>query len=292
MLPEPAVAVIGIGNMGAHYAARLLAAGRRVIVWNRTSEKTHPLVAAGATAAASVAEALGAATILISALEHSGAFDAAMLSAQSLAAVTDQHLIVGTSTVSPEAARTAARRLRERGAGYVDAPVSGGTRGAAAGTLTILAGAEAADLERARPVLDVLGKVHHLGAVGAGQTAKLVNQVIVAGTIGAVAEGLVLAERAGLDPAAVLAALQGGFADSRVLREHGERMVRRDFLAGASNRVFLKDLLEIRALAASSGVVLPLAEELRRGYQELIDAGYAEDDHSSYWRRAMRQSAP
>jgi len=292
MSNQPAVAVIGLGNMGHHYAARLLDAGYRVTVWNRTAEKMTLLIATGAITAPSVAAAVAAAPFVICALEHAEAFAATLLSPASLAALPSHRLIVDMSTVSPEAARFAAQRLAARGASYLDAPVSGGTRGAAAGTLTLLVGGAAADVLAAKPVLEVLGKVHHVGPIGAGQTAKLVNQVIVAGTIGAVAEGLVLAERAGLDVASLLEALKGGFADSRVLREHGDRMVRRDFMAGASNRVFLKDLNAIHELATSCGLDLPLTEQLRAGYRELIDAGYAEEDHSGFWRRVMQAGAP
>jgi 2-hydroxy-3-oxopropionate reductase len=284
------VAVIGLGNMGRHYAARLLAAGYRVTVWNRTPEKMPPLVSAGAIGAMSAADAVAASFLVISALEHAEAFAATLLSSASLEALTASHLIVDMSTVAPDAARLASQRLRMRGARYLDAPVSGGTRGAAAGTLTLLLGGDEADVLFARPVLEVLGKLHHVGPVGAGQTAKLVNQVIVAGTIGAVAEGLVLAERAGLDLARLLDALQGGFAESRVLREHGERMIRRNFVAGASNRVFLKDLNAIHALASHYELKLPLAEQLRDGYEELVDSGYAEEDHSGFWRQVIKMT--
>jgi len=288
MTIETPVAVIGLGNMGRHYAARLLSAGYRVTVWNRTVEKTRPLASAGAAVAPSAPAAVAAASLVIAALEHAEAFGATLLAPASLDAFTPRHLIVDLSTVAPDAARFASQRLLSRGARYLDAPVSGGTRGAAAGTLTLLIGGAAADVADVRPVLEVLGRPHHVGPVGAGQTAKLVNQVIVAGTIGAVAEGLVLAERAGLDLPGLLEALQGGFADSRVLREHGDRMIRRNFVAGASNRVFLKDLNAIHALAARCGLDLALLEQLRAGYQDLVESGYAEEDHSGFWRRVMQ----
>lgn len=292
MKHEMPVAVIGLGNMGRNYAARLLNAGFPVTVWNRTPERTRPLATNGASVAASIADAVAAASLVIAALEHADAFDATLLSPASMQTLTPGHLVVDMSTVSPAAARAAAQRLQTRGASYLDAPVSGGTRGARSGTLTVLMGGKASDILRVRPVLEVLGKLHHVGPVGAGQTAKLVNQVIVAGTIGAAAEGLVLAERAGLDLAVLLEALQGGFADSRVLREHGDRMIRRNFIAGASNRVFLKDLEAIRTLASSCNLDLPLAEHLRRGYSDLVEAGYAEEDHSSFWRQVTKGYRP
>src|SRR5690606_8366833 len=138
--------------------------------------------------------------------------------------------------------RSAAAVLAASGVRYVDAPVSGGTVGAEQGTLTIMVGADPDTFQLARPFLERLGRPHRVGPTGAGQIAKLVNQVIVAVTIGAVAEGLFLAERAGLDAVQLLSILQGGFADSRILREHGQRIVQRSFEPGAANRVFLKDL--------------------------------------------------
>ncbi len=284
---EGRVAVIGTGNMGSRYVLRLLAAGFAVTVWNRSGAKLDPLIAAGAAAASGPAAAIESASLLLCALEHAAAMEATVLAPAGLAALRADHLVIDTSTVLPAAARGAARRLAERGAHYVDAPVSGGTRGADAGTLTLLLGGTAEAVDRARPVLAPLGRVHHLGAVGAGQTAKLVNQVIVAGTIAAVAEALALAERAGLDPAAVVTALQGGFADSRVLREHGVRMATRNFVAGASNRVFLKDLDAIQSLAADQGIALPIAEQIASAYRELVDTGFAEEDHAALWRLVM-----
>ncbi len=284
---EHRIAVIGTGNMGSRYALRLLAAGFAVTVWNRSREKLAPLIAAGAAAAPSPAAAIDSTPLIICALEHSAAMETAVLTPSSLAALRSEHLVIDTSTVLPAAARRTALRLADRGASYVDAPVSGGTRGADAGTLTLLLGGSAEAVDRARPVLAPLGRVHHLGGVGAGQTAKLVNQVIVAGTIAAVAEALALAERAGLDPAAVVTALQGGFADSRVLREHGERMATRNFVAGASNRVFLKDLDAIQSLAADEGITLPIAAQIAGGYRELVATGFAEEDHAALWRLVM-----
>ena len=289
------IAIVGLGQMGVRYAQRFIDAGCRVVVWNRNPARAEALIEAGAVAAESVAEAIAAADIVIAALENSAAFEATVLSTEALRRMTPRHVIIDTSTVHPDSARQAAAVLAKHQARYIDAPVSGGTRGAAEGTLTILVGANAEEFEQILPVLMVLGKPHLLGPTGAGQIAKLVNQTITAVTIGAVGEGLYLAKRAGLDPAQLLSTLQGGFADSRILREHGARMVRGDFTPGAANRIFLKDLNAIAALAQDVSTALPLTARIRDAYAELIAAGHGEQDHSSYFNYlalpATRQDA-
>ena len=159
----------------------------------------------------SPADAADAAEVLIAALENAAAFSASLLTVDALSQIGPHHLVIDTGTIHPRDSRSNHRILHQNGAGYLDAPVSGGTRGAANGTLTILVGGSRADFERARPMLEILGKPHLLGPNGAGHIAKLVNQAIVAVTIGAVAEGLFLAERAGLDLRQLVGALAGGF---------------------------------------------------------------------------------
>lgn len=275
--------MLGLGQMGSRYAQRLIDAGLRVIVWNRTPTRSEPFAIAGASVAHSPAEAAAAAEILITALENAAALAASLLTAPVLSHIGPQHLVIDTSTIHPNDSRANLAALQRNGAHYLDAPVSGGTRGAASGTLTIFVGGEHDDFERARPILERLGTPHLLGPNGAGHTAKLVNQAIVAVTIGAAAEGLYLAERAGLDPGQLLRALAGGFADSRILREHGERMIRRDFVPGGSNRIFLKDLNAIGALALQLETNLPLTALSRDAFAQLIAVGYGEHDHSSYF---------
>lgn len=274
------VALIGLGRMGAPMARRLLDAGLRLTVWNRTPDKAAPAVARGATLAVSAAAA-GQADIVITMLENGAVVDE--LVTQHLSpSLRPGAMLIDMSSIPPDLARTHAAALAARGVGYLDAPVSGGTKGAADGTLTILAGGQAPDFERARVAFAPLGTPHHVGAHGAGQTAKLVNQAIVAVTIGAVAEGLHLARRCGLDAGVLRHALAGGFADSRILREHGRRMVESDFTPGAANTIFLKDLNTIAAVSADVGVRLPLVEEITDAYRQLVAGGHAQDDHASY----------
>lgn len=278
--------------MGSRYAHRFLAAGFAVTVWNRSMHKAEPLVAAGARPAVSPAAALEEADVIVAALENAPALRETLLSPATLEKVTHRHLVIDTGTVHPGVAREAQALLARHGGRYLDAPVSGGTIGAAQGTLTLLVGGNPDDFERARPVFEVLGTPHLLGPTGAGQIAKLVNQTIVAVTIGAVAEGLFLAEKSGLDSTAVLAALQGGFADSRILREHGGRMIRRDFTPGAANRIFLKDLSAIGSLAHDTGVGLPLTERTAQAFTHLVAWGLSEHDHSSYFTYLARFNDP
>jgi len=277
------VVLIGLGQMGSRYGRRLLDAGLGLTVWNRTQHRTQPLADLGARVAPSVPAAIASGQIIICALENSASFGSTLLTPEALSSFSSQHVVIDTSTVHPKDSRAASAVLSTRGTRYLDAPVSGGTRGAAEGTLTIFVGGKPDDFREALPVLEILGRPHLLGPTGAGHTAKLANQVMVAITIGAAAEGLFLAQRAGLDPTQLISAFKGGFADSRILREHGDRMIRRDFTPGAANRVFLKDLNAIASMAEERSTVLPLLLHCRRAFSALIAEGLGERDHSSYF---------
>jgi 3-hydroxyisobutyrate dehydrogenase-like beta-hydroxyacid dehydrogenase len=187
---------------------------------------------------------------------------------------------MGTSKVT--ATRAFARDVESAGGQYIDAPVSGGTIGAQSGTLTIMAGGNDNAMARAQPVFDVLGqKTTHVGPVGTGQVAKAANQIIVGLNIGAVAEALTLAKKAGADPARVREALSGGFADSRILEVHGQRMVEGEFEPGARSTIQRKDLDQAVELAAELGFELPATALGRDLYDKLIDAGHGDLDHSA-----------
>ena len=177
------------------------------------------------------------------------------------------------------------------GVAHVDAPVSGGTLGAEAGTLAIMAGGEGADVERARPVLATLGRVTHVGPHGAGQLAKLANQMIVGITIGAVAEALLLCEKGGADPAKVREAISGGFADSRVLQVHGQRMVERDFAPRARMTVQLKDMRNALATASEIGLQVPVTALFEALYADAVAHGFADLDHSGLFAELAARNA-
>lgn len=277
------LALLGTGLMGRPMAHRLLAAGGSLTVWNRSPDKAAGLVAAGAVLAPSAAAAVQEADQVITMLEHGGVVRSVLQDGGVLAALRPGALFIDMSSIQPAEAREHAAWLAARGVGALDAPVSGGTLGAEAGSLAIMAGGSAEDFERARPVFAALGRATHVGPAGTGQLAKLANQMIVGITIGAVAEALILAERGGADPARVREALRGGFADSRILEVHGQRMVARDFAKRAAMTVQLKDLRNALATAAEDGTTLPVTELFARLYAEAIGHGHAEADHAGLW---------
>lgn len=263
----PHIAFLGTGLMGRPMAARLLAAGYRVTVWNRTAAKTDGLVAAGAVPAATPADAVAAADLVITMLE-AGPVVAEVIASASKAMATDALVIDMSSTRQDEALALHAM-LDGHGIACLDAPVSGGVLGAQAGSLAIMAGGAEADFERASAVLQVLGRPTLVGGPGSGQVAKLCNQLIVGATLNVIAEALLLAQAAGADPVAVRQALRGGFAESRLLEVHGQRMLDRDFRAGGQVRSQAKDMDNILIAAANAGIALPLAALVQAGYRAL-----------------------
>ena len=199
-------------------------------------------------------------------------------------------LVIDMSSIKPAQARDHARRLAERGCAHLDAPVSGGTVGAEAGTLAIMVGGEAADFTRAQPVFAPLGRATHVGPHGAGQLAKLANQMIVGITIGAVSEALLLAARGGADMAQVREAIRGGFAESRILEVHGQRMVERDFAKRAAMSVQLKDLHNALDTADALGFQAPITKLFAELYADAVDHGLSEYDHSALFVELARRN--
>jgi len=214
-------------------------------------------------------------------LTNDKSFEEAVFESGAARALARGSVVIDMSTTSPNAARNQAAKLAPMGISFVDAPVSGGTRGAAAGTLAIMAGGPEAIFARLAPVFKPMGNARRVGDVGAGQLCKLANQLIVAVTIGAVAEALVLAEKGGVDPAAVRDALTGGFADSRILTEHGKRMIARDFTPGGLVTNQLKDLNAAHAVADSLNITLPMLNTVHALFQNLHDNGGKDLDHSA-----------
>ena len=263
----PAIAFLGIGLMGAPMAGRLLAAGYRVTVWNRNALKTDPLVALGARRAASAAEAVGISAVVITMLD-SGPVVAEVVSS-SLATIAPGTIWVDMSSTAQSEALALDTLLRNSNQVFVDAPVSGGVIGAQQGTLAIMVGASVADYARVENLLKVLGRPTRVGPVGCGQLAKLCNQLIVGATIGIVAEAFLLAEAGGADPAAMRAAIRGGFAESRILDVHGQRMLERNFIPGGQVKSHAKDLENVLRAAADSGLQLPIATLIAATYRDL-----------------------
>lgn len=273
------IAFLGIGLMGTPMTRNLLDAGYPMTLWNRTSGKAETF-AGEAEIAATPAEAVREADLVITMLENSEAVEQVLVEGGVIDALRADSIVVDMSSVQPSLARRHAGLAAARGVGYLDAPVSGGTVGASKARLSIMAGGDVAHLARVRPVLDVLGNVTHIGPTGSGQLAKLANQAIVGITIGAVSEALLLAAKGGADPTAVREALMGGFAGSRILELHGQRMIDRDFTPGAPSRIQLKDLRMILDEARAEDLTLPLAQQVHNEYRSLIANGHADADHS------------
>ena len=254
------VGIIGLGIMGAPMARNLLRAGHPLTVYTRTRARAAGLLAAGAAWADSPAALAAAVDAVVTMLPDTPAVEAVMAGPDGvLAGARAELLAIDMSTIDPAAARALAERAAETGVALLDAPVSGGEQGAIAGTLSIMVGGAAAAFDRAGPLFAALGKrVTYMGGPGQGQMTKLVNQVVGAGTLAAVAEGVLLAAGAGLDPAAVVEAVGGGAAASWMLAEQAPRMQRRDFAPGFMVRLQQKDLRLALASAERLGVPLPL----------------------------------
>jgi 2-hydroxy-3-oxopropionate reductase len=219
--------------------------------------------------------------IVITMLQDGPAVENVLFAQRAASGLRPGSLVVDMSSIQPRQARDHAARLAALGVACLDAPVSGGTVGAEAGTLAIMAGGRAADFERALPVLQVLGRATHVGPMGSGQLAKLANQMIVGITIGAVAEALLFASRGGADMGKVREAISGGFADSRILQVHGQRMVERDFAKRAAVTVQLKDMRNAMATAHETGFEAPITQLFTQLFEQATEHGLGDLDHSA-----------
>ena len=284
------VGFVGLGTMGAAMAANLVRAGYPLHVWNRTPGKAGPLVEIGATEAGTLAELVAAVDVVVICVSDTPDVEAVLFGPEGIAAAAREGtLVIDCSTISPHATREFARRLRERGIAMVDAPVSGGSEGAIHATLTIMVGGEPADVERAHAVLAAMGRtITHMGPIGTGQATKAVNQVIICGAYLGVAEGIVLAMRAGLDPDAVVAALNNGAAQSWVLANRSGRMVEDRYPLGFKVALHRKDLAIALDLARETGVSLPVAGLTAQLENGLIAGGHGDEDMSAL-ARAIRE---
>ena len=284
------IAVLGTGMMGLPMARRLAQAGHEVHAWNRTRAKAEPLAADGVTIHDNAADAVRDVDFAVSLLE-SGAIVGEVLFKLGVAeAMPKGALFIDMASIQPREAREHAAKLKDLGVQHLDAPVSGGTLGAEAGTLAIMAGGDAADFERAQSVFTALGRATHVGPHGAGQLAKLANQMIVGITIGAVAEALLLAERGGADPAKVREAISGGFADSRILQVHGERMVKQDFAPRGRMTVQLKDMRNAMATAEEIDFDAPITGLLEQLYAEGVKNGLGDLDQAGLFVQLQKRN--
>ncbi len=288
------VGFCGLGTMGSAMAANLLRAGFALTVWNRSPDRTAALLEQGAVEAATPRAVAEASDVVVICVSDTPDVEAVLFAPDGVSeGASAGTLVVDCSTISPTASREFGARLAQRGVSMVDAPVSGGSEGAQKGTLTIMVGGEQSDLTRARPVLEAMGhSITHMGQLGSGQATKAVNQVILCGTYLGVAEGLVLAMRAGLDPELVVAALGGGAAASWVLENRSGRMIADEYPLGFKLSLHLKDVMIALDMARESGAALPvtaLAAQIENG---LVAQGHGDDDVSALARAIRAWSGP
>jgi 2-hydroxy-3-oxopropionate reductase len=281
MSNRPSIGFIGLGIMGLPMARNLLKAGYPVCVYNRTPEKTQTLVAEGATTASTVADVARGADVVITMLPDTPDVESVVLGPGGVSeGIKSGAAFIDMSTIDPAMSRRVATELGKKGVGALDAPVSGGEKGAIEATLSIMIGGDQATFDRVLPILQAMGKnINLVGDAGAGQLTKACNQLIVAINIEGVAEALALAKASGVDPAKVRAALMGGFASSRILEVHGERMLNENFQPGFKAKLHKKDLEIVIAAEKSAGLHLPAAELMRERMTELA-AKNPEIDHS------------
>lgn len=277
------IGFIGLGIMGAPMAENLLKAGFAVTAYNRSRPALERLAAAGATPAASAAAAASAASVVITMLPDSPEVEEVVLGAGGVAqAMTPGSLFIDMSTIAPATARKVAATLAAKGVAALDAPVSGGEVGAINASLSIMVGGPEEAFARALPVFEALGKTFtRIGEAGAGQVAKVCNQITAAVTIQGVAEALVLARKAGVDVAKVREALLGGLAGSKILDLHGNRYLERNFKPGFKVKLHRKDLGIALATGRELGVPLLAAGQVAELFDALVGMGQAEADHSS-----------
>jgi 2-hydroxy-3-oxopropionate reductase len=290
-MSTPRIAFLGTGLMGGPMAANLLKAGLPLTAWNRTLAKAEALRPAGATIAPSAAAAAEGADVVITMLESGPIVESVLFEGHVVAALKPGALAIDMTSAEPQRARAHAERLDALGIGYLDAPVSGGTAGAKAGTLAIMAGGSEADFERAKPIFAAMGRPSRVGPAGSGQLAKLCNQIIVSVTIAAVGEALLLAAAGGADPAAVRQALTGGFADSKILQIHGSMMLERNFIPGGPAWTLRKDGRTILAAARESGLTLPIAERAAALFEQLCEHGGEKYDCAAVLLELERMSS-
>jgi len=290
-MTAPTLAFLGIGLMGSRMAPHLLSAGFPVRVWNRSRAKAEPLVLKGASIHNTPAEAVAGADVIISILSDGPATAAIQSDPEVRNSLGEGATWVEMGSIKPDEARHQATDLETLGLKHLDAPVSGGTKGAEAASLAIMVGGPSETFNELQPILPHMGRPVHVGPSGAGQLAKLANQAIVAVTISAVAEATLLLERGGADPSAVRDALKGGFADSVILQQHGARMSDRNFVPGGLTKIQLKDLDNVLSEASSAGLALPTTQLTRDRFAHIThEMGGGDWDHSAMFLELLARN--
>jgi len=284
-MPEN-IGFIGLGVMGKPMAKHLIAKGHRVTVHNRSRGAVDELVAAGATAGTSPADVARQSSIVITMVPDTPDVELVITGSDGvLAAMQPNSVVIDMSSISPVATKRLAAAVAAKGGAMLDAPVSGGEIGAINATLSIMVGGDAAAFARVRPVLECMGnpeRIVHIGSEpGSGQLCKICNQVAIGGALAGVSEAMALARKAGVDGARVRQALLGGFASSRVLEVHGERMLKSDYKPGFRTKLYQKDMRLANEAAAAHAVAMPATALVTQLVNALVASGGADLDYSA-----------
>lgn len=280
------VGFVGLGVMGRPMAKHILSKGHALVVYNRSAAAAADLVEAGAQRGTSPADVAQRATIIITMVSDTPDVEAVIAGPGGvLEGLRTGSVVIDMSSISPATARQLAAAVAERGSVMLDAPVSGGEIGAINGTLSIMVGGDATALARVRPILECMGnpeRIVHIGSTpGDGQTCKICNQIAIGGALAGVSEAFTLARKAGVDPARVREALLGGFAASRVLDVHGDRMLKGNYVPGFRARLYQKDLRLAQEAASASGIALPATAVVAQMLNVLVGGGGADLDYSA-----------
>ena len=274
--------------MGLPMAKKLLEAGYPLKAYNRTQAKSEKLKKYNAEIVKTIKEAVSYSDVIITMLTDDLAVDLVMKSSEFLDNLKSGSTVIDMSSVKPETAKFHGTNLKSKSINYLDAPVSGGTIGAEEATLAIMVGGEQNIFNDNLNILKTMGNPTLVGPLTSGQVSKLANQIIVGLTIGAVAEAVTLCERAGADPKKMIKAITGGWADSKILQTHGQRMIKKDFLPRGKTSTQLKDMNNILGCAKNTNLHLPISTLVKEMYNNLVKNGYGNDDHSSLYKEIER----
>ena len=282
------IAFIGIGLMGLPMAKNLLNANYPLKVFNRSTKKAEVLKEYKAIVAKSIKEVVTGADVIITMLTDDSAVDTVMKSKEFLDNLKSGSTVIDMSSVKPETAKFHGTYLLSKNINYLDAPVSGGTVGAEEGSLAIMVGGEQKVFDNCFNILKVMGNPTLVGPLSSGQVSKLANQIIVGLTIGAVAEAVTLCEKAGANPEKMIKALTGGWADSKILQTHGQRMIKKDFTPKGKTSTHLKDMNNILGCEKNFDLHLPISTLVKEMYNNLVKNGHGDQDHSSLYKEIER----
>jgi 2-hydroxy-3-oxopropionate reductase len=282
------IAFIGTGLMGFPMAKNLLEKNLELNVFSRTIEKAKPLEKFGAKISNSLSEAIKGVDVVITMLTDDDAVEKVLSDQDFQENLKKESTVVDMSSIKPKIAIKYGNLLKDKDVNFLDAPVSGGTIGAEQATLAIMVGGDQKIFDQVKDILKVMGNPTLVGPIGSGQVSKLANQIIVGVTIGAVAEAITLCEKAGVDGNKFIQALEGGFADGKILQNHGKRMIDKDFSPKGKVSTHLKDMNNILECAGDFSTKLPISNLIKDMFKSLVENGNDNDDHSALYKEIER----